>query len=178
MRLRDESAASSAYFSADDAGRSRTASETEQRESAVENETRESAYFSADEFVDGAEDESAAQAAAAAEADAAVAAHKREKKRTRVIEELIASEKSYVASLQILVRVYIAPLRAVADAAADRGRIFSHEDLDLIFLNVELLLKVNGDFLAELEALEGPARGYAGRAFRSLGETVLGAARK
>ena len=110
---RDESAASSAYFSADDAGRSRTASETEQRESATENETRESAYFSADEFVDGAEDESAAQAAAAAEADAAVAAHKREKKRTRVIEELIASEKSYVASLQILVRVYIAPLRAV-----------------------------------------------------------------
>ena len=150
------------------AGRSTTASETEQRESAVENdETRESAYFSADEFVDGAEDESAAQAAAAAEADAAVAAHKREKKRTRVIEELIASEKSYVASLQILVRVYIAPLRAVADAAADRGRIFSHEDLDLIFLNVELLLKVNGDFLAELEALEGPARGYAGRAFES-----------
>ena len=175
---RDESAASSAYFSADDAGRSRTASETEQRESATENETRESAYFSADEFVDGAEDESAAQAAAAAEADAAVAAHKREKKRTRVIEELIASEKSYVASLQILVRVYIAPLRAVADAAADRGRIFSHEDLDLIFLNVELLLKVNGDFLAELEALEGPARGYAGRGLRSLGEVVLGAARK
>ena len=91
-----------------------------------------------------------------------MAAHKREKKRTRVIEELIASEKSYVASLQILVRVYIAPLRAVADAAADRGRIFSHEDLDLIFLNVELLLKVNGDFLAELEALEGPARGTLG----------------
>ena len=37
---------------------------------------------------------------------------------------------------------------------------------------------MNGDFLAELEALEGPARGYAGRGLRSLGEVVLGAARK
>ena len=62
-------------------------------------------------------------------------------------DEVLASE-----ALQTLKKVYLDPLRMVADAP--RGVIFTHEELDAIFLNVDVITKVNDKFLGELLAEE------------------------
>lgn len=93
----------------------------------------------------------------------------REKKarhREKILEEIIATEQSYVESLQCCLKVYLHPLRMVADVP--RGAIFSHDDLDAIFLNIEVIAKVNEKFLSELQAtspaaaLKGAAKQFKG----------------
>jgi hypothetical protein len=89
-------------------------------------------------------------AAAAAEASASDASNnKREKTRMRLTGEILETERAYVATLAALERVYIVPLRLVADQP--KGAIFSHEDLDKIFLNLDTISHLSSKFLAELE---------------------------
>jgi len=47
--------------------------------------------------------------------------------------------------------VYLLPLRTVADLPAGKGQIFTHQDLDAIFINIDLIITVNEAFLRELE---------------------------
>ena len=72
--------------------------------------------------------------------------------RERILDEIITTEQTYVAALQTLMKVYLDPLRAVADLPAGKGQIFTHDDLDAIFLNIEVITKVNTKFLAELQS--------------------------
>ena len=51
----------------------------------------------------------------------------------------------HVDALRVLAKVYVDPLRMVADAP--KGVIFSHKDLDAIFLNITVIIKVNENFL-------------------------------
>jgi hypothetical protein len=74
---------------------------------------------------------------------------KRAEHRVRVLGEIVSTEQSYVDSLHTLKKVYLDPLRMVADSP--KGAIFSHADLDAIFLNVDTISKVNDKFLEELE---------------------------
>lgn len=87
--------------------------------------------------------------------EAAKEAAKREKRaahRLRVLEEILSTERKYVHKLHTLKKVYIDPLRMVADVP--KGAIFSHADLDAIFLNIDVISKVNDKFLEELEKLD------------------------
>ena len=104
-----------------------------------------------EEEAGGAEDEAAAKAAAEAEAEKAKAkAAKRAARRIKILEEIVSTEQSYVDALRCLTKVYVDPLRMVADVP--KGAIFSHADLDSIFLNITVITKVNETFLAELAA--------------------------
>jgi hypothetical protein len=58
----------------------------------------------------------------------------RSERRLRIMGELLSTERSYVSALRLLERVYTTPLRLVADQP--QGAIFSHNDLDKIFINV------------------------------------------
>ena len=89
------------------------------------------------------------------------------KHRARILEEIESTERSYVDSLHVLMKVYLHPLRMVADVP--RGAIFTHDDLDAIFLNIELITKVNEQFLSDLvsgravaDALKAAARQFKG----------------
>ena len=77
---------------------------------------------------------------------------KRLARRPKILEEILLSERTYVQALSTLQRVYLVPLRTVADMPAGKGQIFDHTDLDTVFVNIELIIKVNQDFLRELEA--------------------------
>eukprot|EP00316_Scyphosphaera_apsteinii_P019756 CAMPEP_0119336942 /NCGR_PEP_ID=MMETSP1333-20130426/92941_1 /TAXON_ID=418940 /ORGANISM="Scyphosphaera apsteinii, Strain RCC1455" /LENGTH=651 /DNA_ID=CAMNT_0007347879 /DNA_START=172 /DNA_END=2127 /DNA_ORIENTATION=- len=77
-------------------------------------------------------------------------ADKRAARRLKILEEVVSSEKTYVQKLQTLEKVYMIPLRMVADQP--KGAIFKHEDLDSVFMNMDMLVKVNSRFLEELEA--------------------------
>jgi len=77
-------------------------------------------------------------------------AEKRAARRLKILEEVLASERTYVKALQTLEKVYMVPLRMVADQP--KGAIFKHEDLDAVFLNMDVIVKVNSDFLEQLEA--------------------------
>jgi len=85
-------------------------------------------------------------------AKSAAKAAKRAARRLKILEEVLNSERMYVKQLRTVNKVYIEPLRMVADMPAGKGQIFSHADLDNIFLNIDLLIKVNEGFLSELEA--------------------------
>ena len=82
---------------------------------------------------------------------AAEKAAKRASRRLKILEEMVTSERVYVQALSTLRRVYLTPLRTVADQPSGKGQIFTHADLDAIFINIDLLIKVNESFLAELE---------------------------
>ena len=75
---------------------------------------------------------------------------KRKAKRLRILGEFLSTEQTYVQAVQTLEKVYIDPLRMVADAP--KGALFSHADLDAVFLNLSVISKVNQKFLEELEA--------------------------
>lgn len=76
---------------------------------------------------------------------------KRAAKRLRILEEIMLTERTYVQALRTLKKVYLLPLRTVADLPAGRGQIFTHSDLDAIFVNIDLIITVNEGFLRELE---------------------------
>ena len=128
-------------------------------------DTGESAWFvPADEDEDDEDDaeegeEEEATAAAGAEAEAAAEAEKakakaekRAARRLKILEEIVSTEQSYVDALRVINKVFVDPLRMVADVP--KGAIFSHEDLNSIFLNITVITKVNENFLAELKEEE------------------------
>ena len=84
--------------------------------------------------------------------DAAAKAQKRAARRLKILEEILLSERKYVQSLLSLMKVYLVPLRTVAEMPAGKGQIFTHADLDAVFLNIDMITKVNEHFLQELEA--------------------------
>jgi hypothetical protein len=71
-------------------------------------------------------------------------------RRRQIFEEILQTERVYVASLATLQKVYLDPLRMVA--STPKAAIFSFEDIDAIFLNIDVIAKVNAQFLEELVA--------------------------
>jgi hypothetical protein len=65
---------------------------------------------------------------------------------SRVLSEILNTEKSYIEDLKLLIRVYLEPLRG-------DGGLASSDDLSMIFLNVEIILAVNEELLALLETV-------------------------
>ena len=53
---------------------------------------------------------------------------------------------------QVGVDLHRAPLRTVADQPSGKGQIFTHKNLDDIFINIDLLIQVNESFLGTLES--------------------------
>ena len=74
-------------------------------------------------------------------AKARAKAERRAMQRLKTLEEIIATERVYVERLNLTLKVYLTPLRLVADSP--KGAIFSHEELDAIFLNFETIKTVD-----------------------------------
>ena len=72
--------------------------------------------------------------------EAAEKRQKRIERRQRILKEILTTERSYVAALQVCKKVYLDPLRVVAEVP--QCAIFTHNDLDAIFLNIDLISKV------------------------------------
>ncbi|KAL1524027.1 hypothetical protein AB1Y20_018941 [Prymnesium parvum] len=105
-------------------------------------------------FADDESDDDDEEAAAEArkkeeEAKKKLKEEKRAARRVKILEEVLQSERAYVSSLETLEKVYLVPLRTVADQP--KGAIFSHTDLDAVFLNMKILITVNKKFLDDLE---------------------------
>ena len=73
-------------------------------------------------------------------AKARAKAERRAMQRLKTLEEIIATERVYVERLNLTLKVYLTPLRLVADSP--KGAIFS-EELDAIFLNFETIKTVD-----------------------------------
>ena len=97
---------------------------------------------------------------AAARAKAAEHAEKRAARRLRILEEILLSERTYVQALMTLRKVYLDPLRMVSTLPAGKGQIFTNADIDVVFINIELIIRVNGAFLEELETELELRRGH------------------
>jgi hypothetical protein len=67
----------------------------------------------------------------------------REAKRVNILQEILSTEKSYVKTLYILNSHYIRPI--------SRGKILSKEVHKKIFNEIEMIIKINENFLKELE---------------------------
>ncbi|KAJ2728527.1 hypothetical protein IW152_005947, partial [Coemansia sp. BCRC 34962] len=90
-------------------------------------------------------------------AAAAVSAGRRQKtreemeeKRNNVIQELIATERSYVEKLRALIDIYAVPLRSAARSA--NNALIPAYDAHVVFGNIERVSEVNERFLGDLEA--------------------------
>ena len=115
-----------------------------------------------DEAVEDTEATREATREANAEEEAAKAAAKAEKiaaRRLKILAEIESTESSYVSSLRTLMKVYVEPLRMVQNAP--RGVIFTAAELDAIFLNVQMIAKVNEEFLEELHQEPDVAKTFA-----------------
>ena len=128
--------------------------------------TGETAWFiPADDDDDIDDDEAPAVETSSEEAaKEAAKAEKRAARRLKILEEILSTEESYVGALRTLGKVYVEPLRMVADVPeGKKGRIFTHAELDAIFLNITVITKVNEKFLEELEVEHAnwPAVNYA-----------------
>ncbi|KAI8319579.1 Dbl homology domain-containing protein, partial [Martensiomyces pterosporus] len=73
-----------------------------------------------------------------------------ETKRNNVIQELIATERSYVEKLRALIDIYAVPLRSAARSA--NNSLIPAYDAHVIFGNIERVSEVNERFLGDLEA--------------------------
>ncbi|KAJ1897655.1 hypothetical protein LPJ66_003234, partial [Kickxella alabastrina] len=73
-----------------------------------------------------------------------------EAKRTNIIQELIATERSYVEKLRALIDIYVVPLRSAARSA--NNTLIPAYDAHVIFGNIERVSEVNERFLGDLEA--------------------------
>lgn len=67
--------------------------------------------------------------------------------RTRVVMEIYATEVSYIRQLEILVKYFIKPLRAL-----DKKIGISQDQINSLFSNVEEILEKHRDFLKEFKA--------------------------
>ncbi|KAJ2869275.1 hypothetical protein GGH93_006207 [Coemansia aciculifera] len=91
------------------------------------------------------------------QAVAAAAASRRQKtreemeeKRNNVIQELIATERSYVEKMRALIDIYAVPLRSAARSA--NNALIPAYDAHVVFGNIERVSEVNERFLGDLEA--------------------------
>ncbi|KAJ2094492.1 hypothetical protein GGI09_005377, partial [Coemansia sp. S100] len=91
------------------------------------------------------------------QAMAAAAASRRQKtreemeeKRNNVIQELIATERSYVEKMRALIDIYAVPLRSAARSA--NNALIPAYDAHVVFGNIERVSEVNERFLGDLEA--------------------------
>ncbi|KAI9479067.1 hypothetical protein LPJ78_003157 [Coemansia sp. RSA 989] len=73
-----------------------------------------------------------------------------EAKRNNVVQELIATERSYVEKLRALIDIYAVPLRSAARSA--NNSLIPAYDAHVIFGNIERVAEVNERFLGDLEA--------------------------
>ncbi|KAJ1731654.1 hypothetical protein LPJ61_002429 [Coemansia biformis] len=73
-----------------------------------------------------------------------------ETKRSNVVQELIATERSYVEKLRTLIDLYSVPLRSAARSA--NNALIPAYDAHVIFGNIERVTEVNERFLGDLEA--------------------------
>ncbi|KAJ2222291.1 hypothetical protein EV180_004371, partial [Coemansia sp. RSA 518] len=73
-----------------------------------------------------------------------------EAKRNNVVQELIATERSYVEKLRALIDFYAVPLRSAARSA--NNSLIPAYDAHVIFGNIERVAEVNERFLGDLEA--------------------------
>ncbi|KAL6078137.1 H/ACA ribonucleoprotein complex subunit CBF5 [Balamuthia mandrillaris] len=69
--------------------------------------------------------------------------------RTTIANEILTTERTYVAQLTRLLTEYISPLRRLSEMTG--GKSIKMEELNKIFSNVELILNVNKELLAGLE---------------------------
>ncbi len=67
---------------------------------------------------------------------------KRERFRVEVVNEILISERYYVRDLEIVVKLFLTPLRSLS--------IISTGELDTLFSNIELILKVNKEILGTM----------------------------
>eukprot|EP01087_Luapelamoeba_hula_P023168 TRINITY_DN846_c0_g2_i2.p1 TRINITY_DN846_c0_g2~~TRINITY_DN846_c0_g2_i2.p1 ORF type:complete len:1317 (+),score=424.44 TRINITY_DN846_c0_g2_i2:225-4175(+) len=68
--------------------------------------------------------------------------HQNPQQRKRVVDEIIETEADYVRDLNVIINVYVLPLRSQG---------FSKDLLNTIFSNVETLFQINTDLLASLQ---------------------------
>ncbi|KAJ2740293.1 hypothetical protein GGI20_005886, partial [Coemansia sp. BCRC 34301] len=71
-------------------------------------------------------------------------------KRSNVIAELIATERSYVEKMRALIDIYAVPLRSAARSA--NNALIPAYDAHVVFGNIERVSEVNERFLGDLEA--------------------------
>lgn len=71
-------------------------------------------------------------------------------KRHLIVEELVATEESYVACLNCMVALYLGPLRA-------SGALLAAAEIDLLFRNVEVLCALHNKLLADLKRRQAAA---------------------
>eukprot|EP01087_Luapelamoeba_hula_P006892 TRINITY_DN1699_c0_g1_i2.p1 TRINITY_DN1699_c0_g1~~TRINITY_DN1699_c0_g1_i2.p1 ORF type:complete len:913 (+),score=168.52 TRINITY_DN1699_c0_g1_i2:275-3013(+) len=64
--------------------------------------------------------------------------------RIKVVEELVETERMYIKDLEVLIKIFLFPLQAMA--------FLPEQGISTIFSNVEILLNVNKEFLANLDA--------------------------
>jgi len=67
-------------------------------------------------------------------------------KKSKILKEMIETEKSYVKDLEVVVQIYLQPLR--------KAQVVSAEELRKIFFNIEDVKTVNKEILVELEEIE------------------------
>jgi hypothetical protein len=63
--------------------------------------------------------------------------------RSRVIEELVNTEKSYLANLMGTVQHFLEPFR--------RAKVISEGEINLLFSNIEIIVGLSQTFLTRLE---------------------------
>lgn len=81
-------------------------------------------------------------------------AGKRMQFRRQAIQEILTSERSYIAQLDVLVKFFVRPLK-------DRTNLISTEQYQAIFGQVEMIYSLNLELLGELEAdLDNVARAF------------------
>ncbi|EFA81156.1 calmodulin-binding protein [Heterostelium album PN500] len=82
--------------------------------------------------------------------------------RTKIIEEIIETEKDYVRDLQIVLDVFLTPIR-------DKSML-QLKDINTLFSNLEILLSINKTMLEELEKDDEPShyRTKVGQAFEKM----------
>eukprot|EP00727_Mastigamoeba_balamuthi_P010899 m51a1_g6431 putative domain containing protein (837) ;mRNA; f:357541-360795 len=73
---------------------------------------------------------------------------KKLKHRTKVVKEMLETERTYVESIELLLCEFLAPLRK--NAESDRPFI-SSESIASLFSNIELLVNINKELLAALD---------------------------
>ncbi|KAJ2721096.1 hypothetical protein GGI07_004201 [Coemansia sp. Benny D115] len=73
-----------------------------------------------------------------------------EAKRKNIIQELIATERSYVEKLRALIDIYVVPLRSAARSA--NNALIPAYHAHVIFGNIERVTEINERFLGDLEA--------------------------
>eukprot|EP01103_Thecamoeba_quadrilineata_P012927 TRINITY_DN3458_c0_g1_i1.p1 TRINITY_DN3458_c0_g1~~TRINITY_DN3458_c0_g1_i1.p1 ORF type:complete len:790 (+),score=163.65 TRINITY_DN3458_c0_g1_i1:19-2388(+) len=77
---------------------------------------------------------------------------KQQKKRANLIAELLATEKSYVSSLKLLVEKFSEPLNSIMKKFPNNNLGVTTENLKQIFANIEAILEFNTTLLDQLEA--------------------------